>query len=73
MSSNTAVQILFVPERKHWVTTAYHNGEVLLYDSLFPGYLTPSTEEQLVRIYRPAVKDSCLLVTAIPVQQQRGE
>ena len=48
--THAAVQILFVPERKHWVATAYRDGEVLLYDSLFPGSLTPSTEEQLVRL-----------------------
>ena len=28
--------------------TAYHDGEVFLYGSLFTGSLTPSTEEQLV-------------------------
>ena len=67
--THAAVQILFVPERKHWIATAYHDGEV---DSLFPGSLTPSTEEQLVRLYRPAVRDSCLMVTAVPVQQQEG-
>ena len=43
-----AIQILFVPERQHWVATAYHDGEVHIYDSCFPGYLCPSTEEQLV-------------------------
>ncbi len=31
----TAAQILFVPERHHWITVAYRQGEVLLYDSLF--------------------------------------
>ena len=29
------VQVLFVPERDHWVTTSYHEGEVRLYDSKF--------------------------------------
>ena len=27
------VQVLFVPERDHWVTISYHEGEVRLYDS----------------------------------------
>ena len=31
-----------------------------VYDSLFTaGSLTPSTEEQLVRLYRPAVRNNC--------------
>ena len=42
-----AIQILFVPERHHWIATHYSGGEVLLYDSCFPGTLSPSTEEQL--------------------------
>ena len=44
--THVAVQILFVPERKHWIVTAYHDGEILLYGSLFPGSLSPSIEEQ---------------------------
>ena len=67
-----AVQIFFVPERAHWVATSYLHGEVLLYDSLFNGKLSASLEEQIVRVYRPAVADGGLLVTAVPVQQQTG-
>ena len=52
--------------------TAYHHGEDFLYDSLFTGSLTPSTEEQLVRLYQPAVRNNCLMVTAVSVQQQKG-
>ena len=69
---NTAVQILYIPERQHWVTTSYHNGEVRLYDSKFSGQLTASLEEQIVRIYKPAVQNDSLMLTAIPVQQQSG-
>ena len=69
---HAAVQILFVPERQHWVATAYHDGEVHIYDSCFPGYLCPSTEEQLVRLYRPAVRGGTLMVTANSIQQQEG-
>ncbi len=68
----SAVQILFVPERRHWIATAYRDGKVLVYDSLFPGRLAPSTEEQLVRLYQPAVRDSCLAVTVVPFQQHEG-
>ena len=32
-----------------------------LYESLFTGSLTPSTEERLVRSYRPAVRNNCLI------------
>ena len=70
--THTAVQILFVPERQHWVATAYRGGEVHLYDSCFPGSLSPSTEEQLVRLYRPAVRDGMLMVKADSIQQQEG-
>ena len=37
--------------------------EVFLYDSLFTGSLTPSTEEQLVKLYRPAMRNNCLMVS----------
>ncbi len=47
--THVAVQILFVPERKHWIATSYRDGEVLLYNDLFSGSLTASTEEQLVQ------------------------
>ena len=66
------VHILFVPERQHWVATGYRDGEVHIYDSCFPGYLCPSTEEQLVRLYRPAVREGTLMVTANSIQQQEG-
>ncbi len=68
----SAVQILFVPEKRHWIATAYRNGKVLVYVSLFPGILAPSTEEQLERLYQPAVRDSWLAVTVVPFQQQEG-
>ena len=63
-----------------WIATAYHHRQVYIYDSLFTGSLTPSTEEQLVRLYRPAmrnncqpaVRNNCLMVTAVSVQQQEG-
>ncbi len=61
-SKHSAVQILFVPERHHWVATAYRDGEVLLYDSLFPGKLMPSTEDQLVQVYQPAIRGDVLKV-----------
>ena len=41
------VQVLFVPERDHWVTTSYHEGEVRLYDSKFNHVLSDSLKEQI--------------------------
>ena len=35
--------------------------------------MPPSLEIQLAQLYQPGVKDSTLLVTAEPVQQQRGK
>ena len=59
-------------ERNHWVATSYLEGEVQLYDSKFNGSLTASLKEQLVQIYRLAIKNDGLIVTSIPVQQQTG-
>ena len=59
-----AVQIHYVPERKHWVASSYFDGKVRLYDSLFNGKLTPSIEVQLIQLYRPAIRDGALVVTA---------
>ena len=68
----TAVQIHFVPDRNHWVTSSYSVSHVKLYDSLFNDNLTPSLEAQLVQLYRPAIEGGVLLVTAESVQQQTG-
>ncbi len=41
-------------------------------DSRSNSRLTPSLEVQLVQLYRPAIQDDVLLVTAESVQQQTG-
>ena len=69
---HAAVLILFDSKRQHWVATAYLDGEVYLYDSCFPGRVSPSVEQQLVQLYRPAVRDGMLSVKVIAVQQQDG-
>ncbi len=61
---STAVQIHYVPERKHWVTSSYRAGRVMLYDSCFNGKLSPSLEMQLVQLYCPALDNGTLMVTA---------
>ena len=54
------------------MATAYHDGEVHIYDSCFPGHLCLSTEEQLVRLDRPAVREGELMVIANSIQHQEG-
>ena len=49
-----------------------HAGEVQLYDSCSSGSLSPSLQEQLLQLYKLAVKDDQLMVTIVPIQQQRG-
>ncbi len=44
----------------------------MLYDSCFNGKLSPNLEMQLVQLYRPALDDGTLMVTAKSVQQQDG-
>ena len=65
-----AIQILYVPERQHWIATSYMDVELMLYDSMFTGEITPSLEEQLVRIYSPLAQYESLVVS---VHQQSGE
>ena len=64
------MQIVFVPEDRHWITTHLKNGEVLIYDSNFSGKLTPTVERCLVDLYKDCVTEDGLLVTVPPFQQQ---
>ena len=58
------VQVLFVPECDHWVTTSYHEGEVRLYmyDSKFNHVLSDSLKEQIAIIYKEATQSNVLTV-----------
>jgi hypothetical protein len=67
------LQIFFVEERHHWITTALINGDVYLFDSSFQGQLTASAELQIVQMYRPLIAGHGLLVTVIPIQQQEKD
>ena len=73
--TSLAVQIHFVEERKHRMTSSYRDGQVKIYDSSFNGRTPPSHEIQLGHLYQPGVKDSTFhhVVTVQPVQQQRGK
>ena len=66
-----AVQIFFVEERQHWITTVMINGEVYLFDCLFNGILTPSAELQIAQLYKPLIRLNGLLVSVVPIQQQQ--
>ena len=54
--------------------TSFSNGEVRLYDSLLSPKFTPGMEKQLLQVYKLTMpQDSnALLVTSVPVQQQKG-
>ena len=70
--TGTCMQLasLFEEERQHWITTAYINGEVQLYDSCFTGKIYPSIEKQMVQLYKQAMSATGLVVCAMPFQQQ---
>ena len=63
---------MYDKERKHWITTHYRNGKVFVYDSYFSGSLSPSMQEMIVRLYRPAVQDNSLVVMVMLIVKQRG-
>ena len=55
----------------HWVTSQLIGREVWVYDSLGADTLTSSMNEQLAHIYKPFVANGGLLVSRMPVQQQK--
>lgn len=73
-SNISALQILFVDERHHWILSSLHGSDVIIYDSSSSLPLTPSVEQQLFQLYGLLMPNgsSDLLVTSAPVQQQRG-
>lgn len=64
------MQIFFVEESHHWITTALINGDVCIFDSSFDGRLTASVEMQIAQMYKPLISKHGLLVTVMPIQQQ---
>ena len=67
------MQFFFEPEREHWVATAYIDGQVRLYDSLFSGKISNSLSKQICQVYQNAVVDESLPVAVVAVQQQTGK
>ncbi len=69
----TAVQILFIMEKEHWVVSSCTEGKVSLHDSYFNGKLTPSLEVQLAQMYGSlCAVNKVLNVFVEPSQQQNG-
>ena len=64
-----AIQIHFTG-CAHWVTSAYFEGEVQLYDSNAGTTLSSSLKSQLKQLYQCAAKDGVLNILQMPVQQQ---
>ena len=55
----------------HWVASSNIGGEVKLYESIANAEQRSSLEEQLAAIYQMIAGDG-LIVTRVPVQQQKG-
>ena len=61
------MQILYVPQRHHWLTVG------CIDDSMLSGCrLTRSVELQIASIFAPVTQDKTLVATLVPVQQQVG-
>ena len=75
ISQLAGMQILFVPERHHWVLSSCVKRNVALYDRTSASYLPDSLQIQLVQLYNAAIppKTNGLLVECTPVQQQEGQ
>ena len=62
-------------ERHHWILSSFRENDVSIYDSLSSLPLTASVEQQLLQVYGATMphESNGLLVSSVPVQQQRGE
>ena len=62
-------------ERHHWILSSFHENDVSTYGSLSSLPLTASVEQQLLQVYGATMPHGSngLLVSSVPVQQQRGE
>ncbi len=71
----SGMQILFVPERHHWVLSSCTKGDVCLYDSASANSFPSSLQLQIVQLYKAAIPPQVngLLVECTPVQQQEGK
>lgn len=68
---HVAVQIHF-NGAAHWVTSHLVDTDIQLYDSLATDSLTPCLEEQIARIYKEFAIHRKVMVSRVPVQQQRN-
>ncbi len=69
-----SIQLHHSQEARHWVTSCYLDGEVMVYDSLPPTAkkFPADIEEQLRALYTAAASDGELAVTVPRVQHQIG-
>lgn len=70
---HAALWIHFDDEWHHWVLSSLSKGEVRIYDSLSSTKFMSEMETQLLQLYGSAIShdSNALIVTSVPVQQQR--
>ncbi|XP_071995582.1 uncharacterized protein [Engystomops pustulosus] len=68
-----AVQIHYDEDREHWVTTCFHNGSILVADSINTGFLTPSIREQICNLYGAVVQEPLKHLKFLNVDQQKND
>ncbi|XP_071995580.1 uncharacterized protein [Engystomops pustulosus] len=67
-----AVQIHYDEDRVHWVTTCFHDGNILVADSFSSGYLTPSIRQQICNIYGAVIQKPLRHLKFLNVDQQKN-
>ncbi|XP_071984456.1 uncharacterized protein [Engystomops pustulosus] len=67
-----AVQIHYDQHRKHWLTTCFKNGKILVADSISTTCPTPSVREQILNIYSEVLPEPLKHLQFIKVDQQRN-
>ncbi len=72
--SDGSIQVHYLDDIKHWVTSAMIGGDVLVYDSLHDRRddISGDLRQQVATIYRKAAVDGKLQVLLPAVQQQKG-
>ncbi|XP_075714822.1 uncharacterized protein LOC142750009 [Rhinoderma darwinii] len=65
-----AVQIHYDQDRKHWLTTCFRNGKILVADSINTINLSPTICEEINNIYGVMVEDPLKHVQFLNVDQQ---
>ena len=69
---HTAVHIMFVKERQHWINCSVKLDSTTAAGMVLYYRLSPSVELQIMQLYQQVETDAGLVVTVVPLQQQRG-